>query len=148
MCPANMAIDMNAATNWSSFPLNFPNHSYGYNAVGTAQTPNQWLNCLGLGGLCRSPYVWSGLPESRVAVPVDMVALAEWDPLRCDDDGDGDLHPEMLFPIAVVGRHTQRANAIFCDLHVECAPPAIWATKTELSWQRWNYDHQWHPHGW
>ena len=88
------------------------------------------------------------LLESRVAVPAEMVAAADYDPFLTDDDGDRDLHPEFLM-LGVVGRHTRGANVLFCDWHVEYAKTnrmKLTARLPSAEWSvRWNHDHQTHP---
>ena len=156
LCPAIRPPNYNVISNWSFVDAKgaiMPNRSYGYNGFGSML----WLAsaegmCLGLGG--QPPVVGAAarpLLENRVAVPADMIAVADYDPLLADDDGDGDLHPEALI-LAVVGRHVRGANVLFCDWHVEYAktnrlkPPALAFHPGPWS-ARWNYDHQPHPPG-
>ena len=86
----------------------------------------------------------------RVRVPADMIAIADYDPM-IDDDGDGDLHPDMLYTLTLTGRHSRGANVAFCDTHVEYAKTDSWGAPAYLfrsggniSRPRWNNDHQ--PH--
>ena len=158
LCPAIRGANANVLKNWSSVDVvgpMMPNRSYGYNAAGVsvwAVTAD--LAYLGLGGLW--PYYQEGdvvppmqaLLESRVAVPAEMIAVADFDPLLTDDDGDRDLHPEFLFH-GVVGRHTGGANVLFCDWHVEYAKTnrmafPTWVCNAGPWGVRWNHDHR--PH--
>src|SRR5204862_5564678 len=119
ICPANMLGQNNAETNWLLYAL-CPNQSYGYNALGSDEFGVPGGFFLGLGGQAAWPDVTlRPLPETSVVTPADMVALADYNPRTTDDDGDGDLHPELLFSMALTGRHTRGANAVFCDAHVE-----------------------------
>ncbi len=150
LCAANVKVNKNVSTNWNPLiPGNLwmPNRSYGYNAEGTDPSEQPPMkSCLGLGGLWSSGDLdWTGLVESKVAVPADMVALAEWDPMLSDYDHDDDQHPEILFPIALAGRHTGGANALLGDSHVEYARINQWTAQTDSARRRWNYDHAPHP---
>jgi prepilin-type N-terminal cleavage/methylation domain-containing protein/prepilin-type processing-associated H-X9-DG protein len=149
MCPANVLARDNPGTNWLLYEL-CPNQSYGYNALGAdeyASSPGGFF--FGLGGQAAWPDpTLRPLPESGVVAPTDMVALADYDPRTTDDDGDGDLHPEMLFSMALTGRHVRGANAVFCDAHVEYAKTNRWTARTEAARKRWNNDHQPHRESW
>jgi prepilin-type N-terminal cleavage/methylation domain-containing protein/prepilin-type processing-associated H-X9-DG protein len=153
LCPANVRVRRNIYTNWDSSIPAVPNASYGYNTDGTGQAALEWVwrPCLGLGGrLTRSGL--HPLPESIVVAPGDMVAVADCDSRLTDDDYDADiypdLHPEILFPTALVGRHSDGANAVFCDTHVEYAMTSRWIVKADFVRQRWNHDHRPHRETW
>jgi prepilin-type processing-associated H-X9-DG protein len=149
MCPANFLARDNAGTNWLLYDR-CPNQSYGYNVFGTDEngmTPAGFF--FGLGGQAAWPdVILRPLPESSVLAPSDMVAMTEYDPRTTDDDGDGDLHPELLFTMALNGRHSRGANAVFCDAHVEYAKTNRWTGRTEADRKRWNNDHQPHRETW
>ena len=161
LCPANKAVLQDADRNWNyiprlaawsdyfggfdQMPETWPNASYGYNTLGAAFRPMSSV-CLGLGGVRRSRRAeWSGLPASRVVVPSDMIAVAEWDPRLTDEDGDQDLHPAFLFPVALGTRHMAGSNALFCDGHIQYNPTSRWAPKTLGAVRRWNWDHKADP---
>lgn len=149
LCPGNSLARNNVSTNWLLYEL-CPNQSYGYNALGSdeyAASPGGFF--YGLGGQAAWPDVTlRSLPESSVLAPADMVAMADYDPRNTDDDGDGDLHPEILFTMALNGRHVRGANAVFCDAHVEYARTNQWTARTEAARKRWNNDHQPHREAW
>jgi prepilin-type processing-associated H-X9-DG protein len=44
--------------------------------------------------------------------------------------------------------HTQRANMLLADGHVESARPTNLVSATETARRRWNNDHQPHPETW
>jgi prepilin-type N-terminal cleavage/methylation domain-containing protein/prepilin-type processing-associated H-X9-DG protein len=132
-----------------------PNESYGFNSWGVGlQTTVGNSGSLGL----NNPNVaffggfGSGLLESAVSAPGDMIAIADYDP-SYDDDGDGD-HPDALFSYCLTGKHHGgRANVVFCDAHVEYAKTTTWAAPAYLFRfgphndgvrMRWNNDHQIH----
>ena len=79
------------------------------------------------------------VPEGKVAVPDDMIAVVDYNP-TIDDDGDGDYHPDGVYGFTLTGsRHNQRANGLFCDGHVEYALTNRWKDP-----ERWNFDHESH----
>jgi prepilin-type N-terminal cleavage/methylation domain-containing protein/prepilin-type processing-associated H-X9-DG protein len=149
MCPANAFSRDNPATNWLLHQL-MPNQSYGYNALGADEygvTASGFF--YGLGGQAAWPDpILRPLPEPSVVAPADMVAIADYDPRTTDDDHDGDLHPEILFSMALTGRHVRGANAVFCDAHVEYAKTNRWMARTEADRKRWNNDHDPHRERW
>ncbi|MGD0539113.1 MAG: prepilin-type N-terminal cleavage/methylation domain-containing protein [Verrucomicrobiota bacterium] len=148
-CPANVANN-SPNNNWT-FPdpvlYACPNRSYGYNASGVEYyTDGPQRLTLGLDGGWSLSFVEGMirkcLPESAVIAPSDMIAVTDYDPFLTDDDGDGDLHPELLFSYGLTGRHNKCANAVFCDAHVECAKTNRWTAQEARPC--WNNDHQ--PH--
>jgi prepilin-type N-terminal cleavage/methylation domain-containing protein/prepilin-type processing-associated H-X9-DG protein len=153
VCPGNVDARNNAETNWTfqAGGTIWPNRSYGYNAYGTqfgAMSPGAPVPfgvVLGLGPGPWWPLPFGQLvPDAKVLVPADMIAVADYDP-SADDDGDGDLHPDLLYSLCLTGKHhNRRANAVFCDAHVEFARSNVWTAKSATALQRWNNDHQ--PH--
>ena len=143
LCPANSAEKGNLSANWTFFDETgqlWPNQSYGLNGTGSTKNPSPVL---------PSPYFFrgfggEGLPinvsESRIAVPADMIELADYDPRATDDDGDLDRHPCVLF-MGLTGRHVRGANVLFCDSHVEYRNTNSWRALTETARQKWNLDH-------
>jgi prepilin-type processing-associated H-X9-DG protein len=115
--------------------------SYGYNALGTGDHPQ--VNSLGLDGDSQGH---SALPESRVLVPSDMIAVADY-PSLTNQDGDitGALdHADDV----ITGRHDHGANVVFCDDHVEFGRTNQWMQASESARQRWNNDHLPHRETW
>ena len=160
LCPGQNGAANNVLSNWMGSlavaqTVWYCNKSYGYNVfgVGFAFSPGPGMASLGLdAGKGEDEY--ASQPESRIAVPADMLAFADYDP-SIDNDGDGD-HPECLYGFTLTGKHHGGgANAVFCDAHVEYAatnrwgapnfmrPPSFSANPTVR--QRWNNDHQPHP---
>lgn len=135
---------------------------YGYNHRGTAWRPLGSTN-LGLGGTFvfrDGPSRFEPCPESRVAVPSDMIAIG---------DGDANLVPQflmdrtaysealhVLFPQALgatgepaVGDwHGGGANMLLCDGHVEFGARPRWTAASDIARRRWNHDHLGHPETW
>jgi prepilin-type N-terminal cleavage/methylation domain-containing protein/prepilin-type processing-associated H-X9-DG protein len=155
LCPGQASTNRNVTVNWSirdSINLLWPNRSYGYNAGGvgraSADTPPLYGGMdLGLDntiGWTSSGYsTLNFVPEGNVVVPNDTIAVADYDPTT-DDDGDGDFHPDAVYQLTLTGsRHNRRANAVFCDAHVEYALTNRW--KDFSARPRWNFDHQSHP---
>jgi prepilin-type N-terminal cleavage/methylation domain-containing protein/prepilin-type processing-associated H-X9-DG protein len=140
----------------SAFP--HPNESYGFNTWGVGiQQAAQYVSSLGLntaGSFFGGPTVGmgTGIADSAVVTPGEMIAIADYDP-SYDDDGDGD-HPDALFSYCLTGKnHRGRANVVFCDAHVEYAKTSAWAAPaylfrgglhSEAVRMRWNNDHQIH----
>jgi prepilin-type N-terminal cleavage/methylation domain-containing protein/prepilin-type processing-associated H-X9-DG protein len=142
LCPGNFAMHNDVTTNWSSRLAGFgtiANQSYGYNSYGARLY--QDLGILGLGGGEIFPLV---VPDHKVRLPSDMIAVADYNPLY-DDDGDGDLHPEYLFGTITGNHHGGVANAVFCDAHVESARTNIWTATNDVAQCRWNNDHKAYP---
>jgi prepilin-type N-terminal cleavage/methylation domain-containing protein/prepilin-type processing-associated H-X9-DG protein len=149
LCPANTVAQKNITTNWlflDSFGGSNPNLSYGYNVMGTGTDPSP-LDFLGLGGTARyqGDFNLQPVPESGVAVPADMIAIIEYNPKVTDDDNDGDLNAYLLYSMALVGRHSHGATALFCDSHTEYGPTNRWKGTTDTELRRWNKDHLPHP---
>lgn len=132
---------------WSRYTLPFFS-DYAYNGAGTGFPTNG----LGLGGTWTyftSELGDSGLrpvpePESKVLNPSDMIAIG--------DGGDEVLHPFQYVPgdwsVGMYANHNQRANAVFCDGHVEFDKVSNWQKPDEAYRRRWNNDHQPHPETW
>jgi prepilin-type N-terminal cleavage/methylation domain-containing protein/prepilin-type processing-associated H-X9-DG protein len=160
--------EVTVSNNWNYTTLGWPggfnrfahpNESYGYNTWGVGliesgyiatslglNTPNFFLMGGGTVGM------GSGIADSAVVSPGEMIAIADYDP-GYDDDGDGD-HPDCLFSYGLTGSHHRgRANVVFCDAHVEYAKTTSWAAPgylfrtgnhNEAVRMRWNNDHQIH----
>ena len=151
VCPApcgtnNISVDINWSVTDSRATL-WPNRSYGYNAAGVGLDERSALpgQGQGNGSLGLDPcleYGWGTyLPENRVAVPSDMIAIVDYLP-NIDDDHDGDFHPDAVFSLTFTGvHHNGRANVAFCDAHVEYGRTNLFTAARE----RWNRDHQPHP---
>ncbi len=135
-CPANKPVYA-----WTNiFQVN---QSYGYNALGTGDHPLR--ESLGLSGdAFGGPTV--ALGESRVLVPSDMIAVADYPSLP---QQDGDINGALDHADDVLaGRHTDGANAVFCDDHVEYAKQKQWMDANDIARRRWNNDHQPHRETW
>ena len=143
---------------WGFWYGGFP-YSYGYNAMGTRATPWYWMQggekqpTLGLspsyGTSDPLPYV--PVPESRVLVPSDMIAVG---------DGESMAIAKFGFPGEITNNPFNHrdglSNAVFCDGHEETSNPAH-IPKTINSYRfkpdaafakRWNNDNQPHPETW
>jgi prepilin-type N-terminal cleavage/methylation domain-containing protein/prepilin-type processing-associated H-X9-DG protein len=161
LCPGQSGILNDVSNNWHNWigpisqghPYYYTNNfSYGYNNVG-AGFPTANL------GLCTDPGTSSGytsLPESRVLVPADMIAITDYDPAANVFGGGYCDNGWSLYFFTFTGkRHAGIANVAFCDAHVESArtdrfgAPGYWLPsqgRTDLvALRRWNNDHQPHP---
>jgi prepilin-type processing-associated H-X9-DG protein len=118
--------------NWFSVGDTFPcpNLSYGYNATGT-RSPDTVGKDAGY-GLDTSK-------ECSVLYPSQMISVTDYN-AYADDDGDGDLHPYAVYALTLWPRHTDGANALFCDAHV------IYSKTNALHDNQvsWNRDHLFH----
>jgi prepilin-type N-terminal cleavage/methylation domain-containing protein/prepilin-type processing-associated H-X9-DG protein len=149
LCPAMLGTNRDVGTNWSIVDrvlVLWPNRSYGYNAAGVGfksgySIEPRYGDSL---GLSKSLEMFFGQPdfrrESEVAAPGDMIATVDYNPM-IDDDNDGDFHADAVYALTFdATRHRGRANAVFCDAHVEYAKSNVWKS---AGWRlRWNYDHQ------
>jgi len=116
--------------------------SYAYNNFGTdlrniLPVP---LSALGLAYLGDAD---TRVPESRVRVPSDMVAIG---------DGPGQLFPysviEAMTAPGVDDAHNGGANAVFCDGHVEYGKLRSWFKADDAHRRRWNNDNEPHRETW
>jgi prepilin-type N-terminal cleavage/methylation domain-containing protein/prepilin-type processing-associated H-X9-DG protein len=134
LCPAKKASSL-----WTN--LTSANPTYGYNALGTG--PHE--KPLGLTGSLGNVN-WRGVPESRVLVPCDMIAIGD-DPEMARQDGDitGALDEQDDY---VANRHNRGANLVFCDAHVEYGKQTYWMKPVASVRKRWNNENQPHPETW
>jgi prepilin-type processing-associated H-X9-DG protein len=137
---------------------------YGYNALGC-------FNSIGTYGLgpCST-----GISESQVSLPADMLAIGDafvngpkasvieswaigegdilwrtdWDHFysTLDLQGDSDFAQRVRISLArSPERHNKHANVVFCDGHVASLTfHELFNDTSDSSLARWNYDHQ--PH--
>lgn len=110
--------------------------SYGYNDWGLRNPTADITQQLGLGGDINPPSQ-PEMPESRVAVPVDMLMLAD---SRSDYSWDGNIDPKESdqWPAK---RHDGRCVMMFCDGHSEAARRQDVVDPKSDKWRRrWNND--------
>jgi len=151
-CPANTGV-----SRWTNGiprtgpPDGGPNPSYGYNLSGCASYGSSQAN-LGLGGTMQDSFglipvnTASGLAsESKVCMPSDMIAIADYQPVS---DPHMNYSPINLLADFKTPRHTQGANVVFCDVHVEYNKQEVWLEKSDARRSRWNIDNQPHPELW
>jgi len=145
LCPGEKS-----ATIWTNNPkAPVRNPCYGYNMAGSGRYPARG-DSLGLdgGGAGGRWGTGLGLPEARVRVPSDMVAVADCKPISRQEDNDLD----DFFPVNLLAelapRHNRGENVVFCDDHVEYAKHIVWLKKTAPQRQKWNNDHQPHEETW
>jgi prepilin-type processing-associated H-X9-DG protein/prepilin-type N-terminal cleavage/methylation domain-containing protein len=125
------------------------NNNYGYNMIGTGDPDVEHPICLGLDGDRQGDFgkltQFSPMPESRVLVPSDMIAIGD----LVDTPTDGDIAGALRDVDDYVGnRHLGGGNVVFCDGHVEWGLQTNWMVPTPGARQRWNNDHQPHPETW
>jgi prepilin-type N-terminal cleavage/methylation domain-containing protein/prepilin-type processing-associated H-X9-DG protein len=136
--------------------------SYGYNGLGLSTwghdnapgLPGEPRGGeLGLGGWRPRGSVWLvSVPEPKVAVPVDMIAVGdaftetEGDVVQADvilgmNFSSQGLKPASEFSRTASKRHTGKLNVVFCDGHVE-APriKALFDRQNSEYLRRWNVD--------
>ncbi len=121
--------------------------AYGYNDWGTWESwQNGTQTFLGLGAHAGHEW-WGELPEDRVLVPQDMIAVADNTP---DFQWDGAIDPadDFLAEAEWPGnRHLDGANVLFVDAHVTWYLQK-WLIEPDLTTAmrcRWNNDHRPHP---
>ena len=109
---------------------------YGYNGFGVEVTNNS-VDSLGLFGLSGARFQ---AKESRVAAPVEMMAIGD-----CFDfQGLLQRRPLSWFDNYgnTAARHQGKANAVFCDGHVESPTLKFLFEDTgDEALVRWNRDH-------
>jgi prepilin-type processing-associated H-X9-DG protein len=137
---------------WRGHPRE-PPLPYGYNAWGTDYY-NLAKSRLGLGGWGEG---WLEVhdvvvPESRVLVPSDMIAVVH-------EVWEGGLIGFGWPGVAAYSHHQGGDNGLFCDGHVETRNSALYPKETDsfgfmsftpepAAAQRWNNDNQPHPETW
>jgi prepilin-type N-terminal cleavage/methylation domain-containing protein/prepilin-type processing-associated H-X9-DG protein len=126
---------------WTTKVLGDPPCYYGYNCGSIDQSDPNYTNRLGLGGLySRVSHIFIPITESEVIAPSDMMAIG--------DSFDGTI---ILSRVAVaentkygniLTRHQGKANAVFCDGHVESPTlKFLFADTSDAALSRWNRDH-------
>jgi len=123
----------------STFPTNAVFMSYGYNAYGLDMMG--YPVSLGLGGHKVGIYAQTLAPpvnESEVAAPSDMMAIGDvfnggaafWRDVTVTNSGTAN------------SRHQGKANAVFCDDHVESPTlESLFDATNDAALVRWNRDH-------
>ena len=137
--------------------------SYGYNAVGVSGTAldsapgllgEPRAGELGLGGWRPKGSLWRvAVPESKVAVPSDMIAVGDAfigstrELIQTDYllgiNGDESWAREsaQAFARTAARRHQGRLNVVFCDAHVEGPRiKALFDMENLDALRRWNVD--------
>jgi len=142
--------------------------SYGYNANGVQYGRSE----LGLAALNPGPFTTLPMPENRIQVPSDMIAIGDatlqymgsWMLSFYGTTGMDSVSGIALLDIsnyrmsitiaypwpkevlrATARRHRGRFNITFCDGHVEAVAEKRLFTKEEATLKRWNNDHEPHP---
>lgn len=121
--------------------------SYDYNYAGSVDLHLGVVDRFGASiptGLNPFNYATStGIAETAVRVPSDMIAITDAEPM--DDDGDGDYQIVNLIKDLPVNRHKRGMNVLFCDGHVEYGKSnkINSATNPQIR-ARWNADHESH----
>lgn len=123
--------------------VTFPPASYGYNRYGVA-FPGNSTDHFGLQGqFDQTLQAWAPIPENQVAVPSDMMAIADCmnGSVEFDRDNLAKTPPLGNF----LTRHQGKADVLFCDGHVESPTlKFVFEDTTDAALVRWNRDHQ--PH--
>ena len=134
---------------WAGNFIGYNGGSYGYNGFGTrSSTLAYWTtdDLLGLGG--DRPYVAGlsdlpALPEGRVRVPADMIAMGDSMFVM------GTTTPGYLLTMtdsskADPRRHNGGSNIAFADSHSECILNDRLVATNDVNRRRWNNNHE--PH--
>ena len=122
------------------------NPSYGYNALGTGEGQSTLPLGLSAIDLFTLSDIGNALPEHRVLVPADMIAIGDYPELPYQD---GDITGALDEPDDLLdNRHDNGANVVFCDGHVEFGKQTNWMRAIDVARQRWNNDHLPHPETW
>lgn len=129
------------AARWNlKWPSNAIPSCYGYNAFGLL-VPGNPTNALGLQGHYNpTSHSFTGIAESEVAVPSDMMAVG--------DSFSGSIYfmRGNLARYEQIGyassRHQGKGNVLFCDGHVESPTLRfLFEDTNDAALVRWNRDH-------
>ena len=123
--------------NW---PSNAIANCYGYNVFGLLVPANR-TNALGLQGHYNSTsHTFSGIAESEVAVPSDMMAVGDsFSGSAFFMRGDLANYEKLGYASS---RHQGKANVLFCDGHVESPTLRfLFEDTSDAALVRWNRDH-------
>ena len=113
--------------------------SYGYNDWGVKEFTDPHL---GLGAWVGHPK-WGELPEARVQVPYDMIALTD---SKSDFNWDTAVDPwDRVDGEWPSSRHFGGSNVLFCDGHVSGEKQRGLTDSADNARRRWNNDYL--PHG-
>lgn len=123
----------------------FDQGAYGYNAFGCS--PNRTQLRVGLGGVYSDELrLWRPVPEAAVRSPAGMIAIGDTAPLG-----------EAIAPVSIDNyrhislpsrRHSQGANLVFCDGHVDFKKQGRWVEASDEARRRWNVDNEPHLEAW
>jgi prepilin-type processing-associated H-X9-DG protein/prepilin-type N-terminal cleavage/methylation domain-containing protein len=118
----------------------YPTTSYGYNRYGVV-FPGNATNHFGLQGQFNERLrSWTPIAENQVAVPSDMMAIA--DCLNGSVEFDHDQLAKAPHFGNLLTRHQGSANVLFCDGHVESPSlKFLFEDTTDAALARWNRDH-------
>ena len=126
---------------WSATTLaRLPPAYYGYNRFGILY-PGSATDSFGLGGRFNSNLrIWTPITETEVAVPSEMMAIGD------SSDGSIEFVRRKLAGAEddgnLVTRHQGKANAVFCDGHVESPTlKFLFEDTSDAALVRWNRDH-------
>jgi prepilin-type N-terminal cleavage/methylation domain-containing protein/prepilin-type processing-associated H-X9-DG protein len=113
---------------------------YGYNAYGIASTTSLRNELALQGHYNPDTYARTGVTESEVAVPSDMIAIAD------DYNTSVVLMRRNLSEIASFGnfliRHQGKANVLFCEGHIESLKlTSMFEDQSDSALAQWNRDH-------
>jgi prepilin-type processing-associated H-X9-DG protein/prepilin-type N-terminal cleavage/methylation domain-containing protein len=140
---AEMGVWRCPSARWHNVGKDEISMSYGYNAYGCMPIGIK-TNALGLlGHFNPSTFTSTPIGDSEVAVPSDMIAIA-------DNFGGGIavMRGHLDFDEKnwqASSRHQGKANALFCDGHVESPTlQFLFADTSDYALKRWNRDNQ--PH--
>jgi prepilin-type N-terminal cleavage/methylation domain-containing protein/prepilin-type processing-associated H-X9-DG protein len=129
---------------------------YDYNSHGTVLIPDGKFGLGPIQGPDSSGFRW--IPESRVLVPSDMIAVGD---AYAEHNFSGtlgltsmlgyqvgDVATKQRARMSTRKRHTGSFNSVFCDGHVEHAKPSRFFGQDDNALRRFNNDHQPHRETW
>jgi prepilin-type N-terminal cleavage/methylation domain-containing protein/prepilin-type processing-associated H-X9-DG protein len=134
---------------WAANFIAYNGGSYGYNGFGTGSSGMVYMttdDVLGLGGdrpYGAGPLALPCVPETRVKMPVDMIAIGD------SMFVTGTTTPGILLTLTEgyktdARRHNGGSNIAFADGHSESMRNDRLVSNDEGNRRRWNNDHQ--PH--
>ena len=141
-CPANPVV-----FKWTNSPLNVYTNglSYGYNEAGGGVLPG-YQTSLGLGWSQNLGDHFRPAPEAGIKSPSDQIAIGD---TTSDFNWDIGLSPQHSFSnIWPAARHSEGANIVYCDGHVELGKQKKLIAETDEARLHWNRDKEPHPEAW
>jgi prepilin-type N-terminal cleavage/methylation domain-containing protein/prepilin-type processing-associated H-X9-DG protein len=111
------------------------NPYYGYNAFGVLNVGNRTDNFGLLGHYAEKSETLTPIAESEVVAPAEMMSIG-------DSDAFAFMRNLRYDFLGGLSRHQARANALFCDGHVESPTlKVLFDDTSDVALAHWNRDH-------